>query len=323
MTMSRARWRAVRIFAGGALAAAALAAILVRVDRAELWAACRQADAAWLLAGLGSVLLTLVLVTVRWKLLLGSARAPLRPLWDAVVIGQAVNIIFPLRFGEGARVAVTAVALGRTVGGLTVAVAVERALDVGAFGATLLFLAAAGWMPKAVARVAPAVLMVGVATIGIALAVVRLMPALLRAIRGRVRGDSRAARWLAAQEGSAGAAWTEIARGPRLVNVILLTALILLSSASTNFLIFRAFDLPVPPVAALVLLAVLQVGTAVVSVPGNIGIFHYLTVATLATWHVPAPVALAAAIVLHIVSLGPKVLLGAFAAGALRLRGKV
>jgi uncharacterized membrane protein YbhN (UPF0104 family) len=78
----------------------------------------------------------------------------------------------------------------------------------------------------------------------------------------------------------------------------------------------------VPPVAALVLLAVLQVGTAVVSVPGNIGVFHYLTVVTLATWRVPAPVALATAIVLHIVSLGPKVVLGAIAAASLRMREK-
>ena len=98
--------------------------------------------------------------------------------------------------------------------------------------------------------------------------------------------------------------------GPRLPVAALLTALILAVAASTNLLVAKAFHLQVPAVTALVLLLVLQAGTAVVSVPGNIGVFHYLTVVTLAAWQVPRPVALATAIVLHAVSLGPKVLLG-------------
>jgi uncharacterized protein (TIRG00374 family) len=319
---ARAGWRALRLLGGVALATTACWVVLVNIDRAALWAACRQAQVPWVLAGLAVVLLTLLLVTVRWKLLLGPGRSTLRALLDAVVIGQAVNIVFPLRFGEGTRVAITSAELSRSVGGVTVAMAVERVLDGAAFGATLLFLAAAGWLPQVFQRVVPTVLVVGLGTMGVVLAVVRLMPALLGAMRNRFAGDSRAARWFAAQEGSVRTAWTEIARGPRLLNLILLTALILVSSASTNLLIFRAFNLPVPPVTALVLLAVIQIGTAVVSVPGNMGVFHYLTVVTLATWRVPAPLALATAIVLHIVSLGPKVLLGAIAAASLRMRGK-
>jgi uncharacterized protein (TIRG00374 family) len=262
-----------------------------------------------------------MLVTLRWKLLLGPGPSALRPVWDAVVIGQAINIVFPLRFGEGARVAVTSSELNRTVGSVTVAVAVERALDVAAFAATVGLLVIAGRMPRAFERVVPTTLTVGFATIGVVAIAIRLMPVLLRWIRGRFDVDSRAARWLTSQEGSTKRAWTEISRGPRLAEVIALTALILLSSASTNFLVFTAFHLPVPPVAALVVLAVLQVGTAVVSVPGNVGVFHYLTVVTLATWQVPAPLALATAIVLHVVSLGPKVLLGALAAATVRTRG--
>jgi uncharacterized protein (TIRG00374 family) len=319
---SRSRWRALRAAGSIVLAAAALYAILVKVDPTTLWAACRQVDGLWGLAGLASVLLTLALVTTRWRLLLGSGRAPVRLLWDAVVIGQAANILLPLRFGEGARIAVTASKLNRSAGGVTVAVAVERALDVAAFGATVLLLVAAGRMPQAFERAAPALMIVGLGTVGAVLAAVRLMPALLGWLRSRLDKDSRMARWLARQEGGAGSAWADIARGRRLLFLVALTALILLSSASTNFLIFRAFNLDVPPVAALVLLAVLQVGTAVVSVPGNIGVFHYLTVMTLATWQVPAPHALAAAIVLHVVSLGPKVLLGAAAAANLHLREK-
>ena len=49
------------------------------------------------------------------------------------------------------------------------------------------------------------------------------------------------------------------------------------------------------------------------SVPGNIGVFHYLTVLTLAQWQVPAPQALATGIVLHAISIGPKLLLAPLA----------
>jgi len=99
MRSSRARWRVIRVAAGVMLAAGALVVVLSRVDRAALWAACRQADAGWVLAALGSVLVTLLLVTARWSVLLGAGRPRLRALWDAVVIGQAVNILFsaPLR----------------------------------------------------------------------------------------------------------------------------------------------------------------------------------------------------------------------------------
>jgi hypothetical protein len=38
-------------------------------------------------------------------------------------------------------------------------------------------------------------------------------------------------------------------------------------------------------------------------------VFHYLTVITLGLWQIPAPAALATAIVLHAVSIGPKILL--------------
>ena len=108
--------------------------------------------------------------------------------------------------------------------------------------------------------------------------------------------------------------WTDVTRRHQLAMTALLTALIPVTAAATNLLVLRGFNLPVPAITAFVLLVVLQFGTAVVSVPGNIGVFHYLTVVTLAAWGVPRPDAIATSIVLHAVSLGPKVLLGAFSA---------
>ena len=140
---------------------------------------------------------------------------------------------------------------------------------------------------------------------------VRFLPKVLAWLRRRVGVLAPAAAWIETQESAMRSGWTDVTRRHQLTMAAFLTALIPVTAAATNLLVLRGFSLPVPAVTALVLLVVLQIGTAVVSVPGNIGVFHYLTVVTLAAWGVSRPTALATAIVPHAVSLGPKVLLGA------------
>ena len=71
-----------------------------------------------------------------------------------------------------------------------------------------------------------------------------------------------------------------------------------------------AFGFKLPAIAALFLLVVLQVGNSAVSVPGNLGVFHYLTVLALAVYGIDRERALAYAIVLYAVALLPKIALG-------------
>jgi len=228
------------------------------------------------------------------------------------VLGQAVNILVPLRFGEGARLAVTSRGLDLPVGRVTVGLALERAFDVAAFGTIFAVLIAAGVMPDVFARLLPAAATLTAVTMAAVALFVWLGPVSLGWLRRRVSLPARASAWIATQETAIRQGWTGLMHPPRLIMISLLTALIPLTAAATNLLVLRGFALPVPAIAALVLLVFLQIGTAVVSVPGNIGVFHYLTVVTLAAWDVPRPTALAAAVVLHAVSLGPKVVLAAF-----------
>jgi len=308
-----AHWRNVRAAIGALCALGALYACAVNVEWTDVLDAFRRASLPWTAAAAGSVLVTLALVTFRWGLLVDSG--PLtrrwRVLWDSVVLGQAVNIIVPFRFGEGARVAVTCRGLDVPVGRVMVGLALERAFDVAAFGTIVFVLMAAGWMPDAFRGLLPGAATVTLATIGVALLSVRFLPRVLGWLRRRVGALTPAAAWIETQESAMRGGWTDVTRRHQLAMTALLTALIPVTAAATNLLVLRAFDLPIPVVTAFVLLVVLQIGTAVVSVPGNIGVFHYLTVVTLAAWGVPRPTALATAIVLHVVSLGPKVVLGA------------
>jgi glycosyltransferase 2 family protein len=84
-----------------------------------------------------------------------------------------------------------------------------------------------------------------------------------------------------------------------------------LLSAVANDLLFRAFGLPLPFTAALLLLVVLQVGSVPPSLPGRLGVFNYLTVLTLGLYGVDRVPAAAYSLGLYTVAYVPKVLLGA------------
>lgn len=103
-----------------------------------------------------------------------------------------------------------------------------------------------------------------------------------------------------------------------------LSVAVLLLAASTNYLLLLAFDLPVPATAAVFLLVALQLGNAIVSVPGNLGVFQYVTVLVLSSYGVERNTAVAYAMTLYVVALGPKLLAGAgflmFAGTGLDLR---
>jgi glycosyltransferase 2 family protein len=319
-----AHWRAARYVIGLLCAVGALYACAVNVQWAQVLDAFRRASLPWTAAAAASVLLTLALVTLRWGLLVGASPSTgsgfkterhgtrWRVLWDSVVLGQAVNILMPLRFGEGARLAVASRGLNVRVGRVMVGLALERAFDVATFATIVLLLIVSGWMPDAFGGLLPAAVTVTFATLGVALLFVRFSPEVLAWLRRRVGMLAPAAAWIETQELAVRGGWTDITRRHQLAMTALLTALIPVTAAVTNLLVLRGFSLPVPVVTAFVLLIVLQIGTAVVSVPGNIGVFHYLTVVTLAAWGVPRATALATAVVLHAVSLGPKVLLAAF-----------
>lgn len=317
-------WRGARYALGALCAIAALYASAVNVDWSEVRDAFEHASLPWTAAAIASVLLTLCLVTFRWGLLVGGdafaspaskpQRARWHVLWDSVVLGQAVNILVPLRFGEGARLVVTSRGLGVPAGRVMVGLALERAFDVGAFATIVAMLIISGLMPQAFRGLLPAAATVTLVTVGGALVLVRLLPAILAWLRRHVRVLAPMAAWIATQESAMRDGWIDITGRHQLALTALLTALLPITAAATNLLVLQSFRLPVPAIAAMVLLVVLQIGTAVVSVPGNVGVFHYLTVVTLAAWDVPRPTALAVAVVLHLVSLGPKVVLGAFSA---------
>jgi hypothetical protein len=93
-------------------------------------------------------------------------------------------------------------------------------------------------------------------------------------------------------------------------------------AAGTNLLLFNAFDLAPSAGAALLILVLVQIGTAPPSAPAWLGVFHALTFLGLRAFDVEPASALAYATVLHAIVVLPQILLGAIALG-LGQRGEV
>jgi uncharacterized protein (TIRG00374 family) len=81
--------------------------------------------------------------------------------------------------------------------------------------------------------------------------------------------------------------------------------------AAINWLVIQATGLVVPALAPWVLLFVLQVGVRLPSSPGDIGVFDYLGVLSLALFGVAKAPALAVTLLLHLVLYLPPSLVGA------------
>ena len=272
-----------------------------------------RAEPVFIVAALASVLLTLGTVAVRWHVLLypGEPTRRWSPLLKATVLGQMLNIVLPIRLGELARVYVVSRTEHLAGTRVVLTVAIEKLADVAMFGVAmavvLLTLSVPAWLegPGRALLVAGGI----AAVMSIALAwrgdqIARWIERLARVVPER--WQERVARQGEVARNAVGILQT----GRGLAQFWTLSVAVLLLAASTNYLVFLAFDLDLPLVAALTLLVVVQVGTTAVSVPGNIGVFHYLTALTLGAFGVEWNVAVAYAVLLHVVALGPKILLG-------------
>ncbi len=92
--------------------------------------------------------------------------------------------------------------------------------------------------------------------------------------------------------------------------LVLYTALIILLSSLSNFLLFKAFGFDLTLFQAMVLWLVIQMGSAPPSIPGRIGIFEYMTILGLSLFGINKTDALGYGLMLHLVSYLPKIILG-------------
>jgi len=286
---------------------------LLGVDWGELGRSLAQVRWGWLAAGAATVLAGLFVKVWRWWLLLAAydERPPFVAVCRAFFVGQAGNILLPVRGGEVLRLGWLSGARQAAWGPATISIVLEKYLD-GIFFALAATLVSA-WAPDDyTARwgVWPAVVSAA-ATLGLAVLVAagpavwrRLAPLLER------RTPPSWRRWLG-RGGELLAASQWLRRPERTLPLLALTALAWGIMASTNWLLFRALGLQAGWRAAGLVLVLVYVGLLPGLMPGNVGPFYFFARLALLPFGVDGSPALACAVLLHAVVTLPPLLLAA------------
>jgi uncharacterized protein (TIRG00374 family) len=271
------------------------------------------------LSSVGAALLlvaaTVTAVGRRWQLLVqrGESLRHGSRFIIAVVVGQMLNVLLPIRLGEVVRAYSISRAEHRPVARIFATLVLERLADVVLLGVSVMALLVQLSLPVWARTSGLFTLAVSVVALASAFVLVRWGPTGLRLLDRPTRLLSDRLRLFLSRHGHialdelrAFGDWRASAQ------VWALSLLIVVLAVATNYTLFHAFDLRLSPAPALMLFVVLQIGVAPASTPGNVGVFHYLVVLVLMAFGVDRGVAVAYAVVLHAVAYGPKIIAGAF-----------
>lgn len=297
---------------GVAAALLAIGYLAWRIDWVELTAAFRATDWVWLLPLPAGFAAAVMLRSFRLALLL-NATGSYRDVLHIQNIGYLANNIAPLRAGEIAMVMLFGRVPGIGHARALAAIAIDRIIDLVA--TVMIFLGIAASLPRVTGLAWYSVIGFGAAGLAALAALVvfaahrrHVSRLLLRSRRLRRGSGRRLVR--VANRVLNGAA---ILRNPvRALEIVGLTALYWLFSASLLWLAVRSAWGSVPLPATALALSAAAIGIAVTSAPGGLGVLHASVVFGLSVFAVPEANGLVAAIVFHAVGFTTVLVLGAW-----------
>lgn len=339
----------IRLISSWGIAAIFLALALRNVDLQDVWRALIQVNPGWLLIITLLSMATYLATARRWQLLFPAAEAPgLRSLFEALMVAQLVNTGLPGRLGVLSRAYL--VSRSGSTGAFFVlcTVLIEKVLEgvsLVPFAAFVLFLLALPEQVSYALRLGSSLAVMAGVGVACLLAAGRLD------LGSRSSGNRRTwatqhdrSKRPRYQSGGAEASGTttqassavsrvidrldeiEAFRRLRQASTTVQTALdpkcwpglwgwslvIWLAIIGMNYLALLALDIPVPFVAAVALLVVLQFGGRIPAPVAGIGVFHYLAMVTLSLFGVSKDVALGFGVLMHAITYLPPSLIGAW-----------
>lgn len=303
----------VRLAVGLSISAAFLFLALRNVHWAEVVKAWREARPLFLAAGVLVLIAGWAVAAVRWRALLAPAPGlRVRDTFAYICIGYLANTVLPLRLGELARATWIGRKKGLGVSRALGSIAVERVFDLLAVILVTLLLTLLVRIPPIVqaglASMIGAALVAFVGLLALALNEQRLrrLTGLLARVMPRPVADRVAAM---ASGFASGAAAT---RRPATLAAVAGLSLGLWAIGGTATLLWvRAFNFDAPWFAGFLVLVVVNLGSAIPSSPGYVGVYHAAAILALSLW-VPKEPALAYALVTHALNMLANVLLGSY-----------
>jgi uncharacterized protein (TIRG00374 family) len=306
----------VKLAVGFAIGAAFLYLAVRRIDVAQMRAALTAADYGWVLAATVLMLASHYLRALRWRYFLAPIRRVGTPaLFSALMIGYAANTFMPAHLGELLRALVLGKKQRIPAGAAFASIVVERIVDVMSLIAVMALVIIVHPFPEWVELSGYLMLAGSIALFALIVAGKRREAETLRLVRWMVRplpeGPARrieglTASFLAGIVPLASPLHYAIAGG--------LSIAIWVGYAAVYYTCLEAFHFVaayhLPWYAGLVVLVLTTISVVIPSTPGYVGTYHYLCQVALAMFAVPASEALSFAVVAHVISVVPVMLLG-------------
>ena len=312
--MEKKSTRQWQIGLGLAISAVFLFLAVRNIHWPDVWAAWRRARLDLLVAGTVLLVVGWGIGAVRWRILL--APAPGLRMQDAfgyIMIGYLANTVLPLRLGDLVRATLVGrrrrLGVSRALGSL----ALERVLDLLTLIGITLLVALMMKIPPAIQKTVATLAVGGLVALlflfvlalhqeklpRVTALLARIMPHVLaERVITLIRNFSDGAAVLRRPAGLI-SAWTLSLLGWGVAGICAMTWI-------------RAFHLEVPWQGAFFVLIMVNLGSAIPSSPGYIGVYHYLAVLALSLWTPDRNATLAYAIGTHALNMLANVGFGSF-----------
>jgi uncharacterized protein (TIRG00374 family) len=310
----QANIRCLQVALGTGLSVVFLWLAFRNVPLSQVVAAFSHADYRFVALALVLVLVSPLARAARWRLLYHPDQKELSclRLAEVLLISQMLNIVVPARLGEIARIyfmgKTESTSRARTLG----TIAVEKWLDILMLLLLVLFVPIFVSLPPWFRDSRVNLAVFATAFLGIALALSYSKDWLLTLVESVSRFLPEG--WRARVHRTTGLALgsLDVLHSPWVgLKLQGCSLLIWTLSILVNYTVFLALGLPLSFAAALFLLVVLEVGGAVPSIPGKLGVFHYLCTLALGVFGLEKGAALGYAVLLYFVVFAPPSLLGA------------
>ena len=304
----------VKSWIGLALSLLFLGLALRNVEWAGVWSSWRAARVDWLVLGTALLVGSWVVAAFRWRLLLsGVAGLRTRDTFAFIMIGYLANTVLPLRLGDLARASLIGrkreFGISRALG----SIAIERLMDVLMLVALTLALMRVLEIPAPIQAGLTGMVAAGlVGLVGLmAVSLNRKHLPRLTAFLAKIVPHRLADR-VTTLLGNFSSGADVLHRPAGFLAVVALSAGVWLAAGAGTLAWVTAFHLEVPWYAGFFVLVMVNLGSAIPSSPGYIGVYHYLAMLALSLWTPDRNATLAYAIGTHALNMLANVGLGSF-----------
>ena len=284
------------------------------VEWPGVWLSWRAARVDLLLLGTALLVGSWLVAALRWRLLLSGVEGlRVRDTFAFIMIGYLANTVLPLRLGDLARASLIGrkknVGISRALG----SIAIERLMDVLMLVALTLVLMRVLDIPAPIQAGLTGMVAAGlVGLVGLmAVSLNRKRLPQLTAFLAKLMPHRLAVR-VTTLLGNFSSGADVLHRPAGFLAVVALSAGVWLAAGLGTLAWVKAFHLDVPWYAGFFVLVMVNLGSAIPSSPGYVGVYHYLAMLALSLWTPDRNAALAYAIGTHALNMLANVGLGSF-----------